>query len=55
MGCIFCFRTLYKQFIDELIVQPGAKQYENSRTDVTLEDHVSKKSQGIKYKMKQKY
>ena len=33
-------RQQYEQFIDELIVQPGAKQYENSRTDVTFEDHV---------------
>ena len=34
-------RQVYRQFIDEMIVQPGFKKYESARTDVTYEDHVS--------------
>lgn len=32
-------REMYQQFVDEMIIQPGKKNYENSRTDVTHEDH----------------
>ena len=42
-GYCWCydFRRGYRHFVDEMIVQPGKKVYENPRTDVTFEDHVS--------------
>jgi len=33
-------RALYRQFVDEVIIKPGTRHFESSRTDVTLEDHV---------------
>ncbi|KAL5012953.1 hypothetical protein ScPMuIL_011504 [Solemya velum] len=32
-------RSLYKQFVDELIVKPGANAPEGNNTDVTMADH----------------
>ena len=37
---IFVYRAAYIQFVDEIVLQPGTKQYENNWTDVTFEDHV---------------
>ncbi|XP_054770261.1 TBC1 domain family member 13-like [Lytechinus pictus] len=32
-------RQLYKEFLEEMIIQPGSKEYSTKRTDVTMEDH----------------
>ncbi|KAK2150904.1 hypothetical protein LSH36_383g01005 [Paralvinella palmiformis] len=32
-------RKAYHQFVEEMILKPGTKKYDNNRTDVTLEDH----------------
>ncbi|XP_072176975.1 TBC1 domain family member 13-like [Diadema setosum] len=32
-------RTLYTEFLQEMIIQPGSKKYSTNRTDVTMEDH----------------
>ena len=38
---ICLFRALYKQFLEEMIIQPGAQHCGNDRKDVTFDDHVS--------------
>jgi len=33
-------RVLYRQFVDEVIIKPGTRHLQSSRSDVTLDDHV---------------
>ena len=47
----FQHRAVYRQFIDEMIIQPGSKSYDSNRADVTLEDHVSSKMNTVKNRL----
>ena len=39
---MFLFRAAYRQFVDEMIIKPGARNFDTDQSDVTaVEDHVS--------------
>jgi len=41
VACCVCYdRALYRQFVDEVIIKPGTRHFQSSRSDVTMDDHV---------------
>jgi len=44
-------RALYRQFVDEVIIKPGSRHFDSSRTDVTLDDHVCLITAAIKIEL----